>query len=175
MVYIRDKLSLKILENILRCKMTKMEVEETMERLTEKCWMNLDPWEMCGQDHFCTRGCHDLGGCTGGCIVPKLYAHLGAYEDTDLTPEEIRELKGLWKVVCKLYGINTVGLSINNPLTLEKLREMDGEPVWDARWSVWGILDTGLCCVFTRKGDIDLNEALVERRLYRRRPEEKMQ
>ena len=55
---------------------------------------------------------------------------LAAYEDTGLTPVEIRELKDLWKVVCKLYGINTVGLSINNPLTLEELREMDGKPVW---------------------------------------------
>ena len=63
-----------------------------MERLTNKCWANFDPWECCGQDHFCTRGCHDLGGCTGGCIVPKLYARLGIYEDTDLTPERAQEL-----------------------------------------------------------------------------------
>lgn len=52
-----------------------------MERLTEKHWKNLDPWETCGQDHFCGRGCHDLGGCSNGCIVPKLYARLAAYED----------------------------------------------------------------------------------------------
>lgn len=32
---------------------------------------------------------------------------LAAYEDTGLTPVEIRELEDLWKVVCKLYGINT--------------------------------------------------------------------
>ena len=63
-----------------------------MERMTEKNWPNLDPWECCGQDHFCTRGCHDFGGCTGGCIVPKLYAHLAAYEDTGLTPERAKEL-----------------------------------------------------------------------------------
>lgn len=56
--------------------------------------------------------------------------HLADYEDTGLTPVEISELKGLWKVVCELYGINTVGLSTNNPLTLEELRGMDGEPVW---------------------------------------------
>ena len=60
-----------------------------VERLTEKYWKNLDPWEMCGQDHFCTRGCHDLGGCKGGCIVPKLYHRLAVYEDTGLTPEKI--------------------------------------------------------------------------------------
>lgn len=63
-----------------------------MERLTDKCWRNFDPWECCGQDNFCTRGCHDLGGCTGGCIVPKLYARLGKYEDTGITPERAQEL-----------------------------------------------------------------------------------
>ena len=60
-----------------------------MERLTNKAWQNFDPWECCGQDHYCQRGCYDPGGCTKGCIVPRLYARLGAYEDTDLTPEEI--------------------------------------------------------------------------------------
>lgn len=60
-----------------------------MERLTNKAWRNFDPWEYCGQDKYCQRGCHDPGGCTKGCIVPRLYARLGAYEDTDLTPEEI--------------------------------------------------------------------------------------
>lgn len=52
-----------------------------MERLTEKHWRNLDPWECCGQDRFCGRGSNDLGGCKNGCIVPKLYARLAAYED----------------------------------------------------------------------------------------------
>ena len=60
-----------------------------MERLTNKAWQNLDPWECCGQDKYCQRGCHDPGGCTKGCIVPQLYAWLGAYEDTELTSEEI--------------------------------------------------------------------------------------
>ena len=60
-----------------------------MERLTDKAWRNFDPWECCGQDKYCQRGCHDPGGCTKGCIVPQLYARLGDYEDTELTPEEI--------------------------------------------------------------------------------------
>lgn len=60
-----------------------------MERLTNKAWRNFDPWECCGQDKYCQRGCHDPGGCTKGCIVPQLYARLGAYEDTGLTPVEI--------------------------------------------------------------------------------------
>lgn len=60
-----------------------------MERLTNKAWRNFDPWECCGQDKYCQKGCHDPGGCTKGCIVPQLYARLGAYEDTRLEPEEI--------------------------------------------------------------------------------------
>lgn len=57
-----------------------------MERLTNKAWRNFDPWECCGQDKYCKRGCHDPGGCTKGCIVPRLYKRLGAYEDTGLEP-----------------------------------------------------------------------------------------
>ena len=62
----------------------------SMERLTIKNWRNLDPWEMCGQDNYCKRGCHDQGGCTKGCIVPRIYGRLAAYEDTGLAPEEIK-------------------------------------------------------------------------------------
>lgn len=104
-----------------------------MNRLTEKHWRNLDPWECCGQDRFCGRGCHDLGGCTNGCIVPKLYARLAAYEDTDLTPDEVIEMKSAWKAACKSCGINTVAATTetpNDPLTLDELLEMDGEPVF---------------------------------------------
>lgn len=54
-----------------------------MERLTDKCWRNLDPWECCGQDKYCTRDCHEKGGCTHGCIVPKLYEKLALYEELD--------------------------------------------------------------------------------------------
>lgn len=64
-----------------------------MERLTNKAWRNFDPWECCGQDKYCQRGCHDPGGCTKGCIVPRLYARLGAYEDTGLTPGEVKSMQ----------------------------------------------------------------------------------
>lgn len=67
-----------------------------MGRLTSEAWRNFDPWECCGQDKYCQRGCHDPGGCTKGCIVPRLYARLGAYEDTARTPEEVIAL-------CKLF------------------------------------------------------------------------
>lgn len=63
-----------------------------MERLTNKAWRNLDPWECCGQDKYCKRGCHEEGGCNNGCIVPRLYSRLARYEDLGLLPEEIDEL-----------------------------------------------------------------------------------
>ncbi len=63
-----------------------------MERLTNTDWKNLDPWECCGQDSYCQRGCHDEGGCTNGCVVPQIYRMLATYEDTGLTPEEIKKL-----------------------------------------------------------------------------------
>ena len=64
-----------------------------MDRLTNDAWRNFDPWECCGQDKCCQRGCHDPGGCTKGCVVPRLYARLGTYEDTGLTPEEIIQMQ----------------------------------------------------------------------------------
>lgn len=80
-----------------------------MERITEKSWANLDPWECCGQDNFCKRGCHDQGGCTNGCIVPKIYARLAAYEDSGFMPNEIS-------------GKNMVSAD-NIPLTYDELRQ----------------------------------------------------
>ena len=64
-----------------------------MERLTNKSWRNFDPWECCGQDKYCQRGCHDPGGCTKGCIVPRLYERLAAYEDTGLTADVCAEYR----------------------------------------------------------------------------------
>lgn len=63
-----------------------------MKRLTKKNWRNLDPWECCGKDEYCEHGCHDARGCTNGCIVPKLYARLAEYEDTGLSPKEVKEM-----------------------------------------------------------------------------------
>lgn len=109
--------------------------------------------------------------------------HLADYEDTGLTPVEISELKGLWKVVCELYGINTVGLSTNNPLTLDELREIyDGEQ--GSIWIKFGVVvmpaildiyDGELMAIWSALGKDD---ALTEKNYrktwfaYRRRPEE---
>ena len=80
-----------------------------MERLTNKAWRNFDPWECCGQDEYCQRGCHDPGGCTKGCIVPQLYARLGDYEDTELTSEEIdmdHEAAEQLRHLCRNYDLD---------------------------------------------------------------------
>ena len=178
-----------------------------MERFTDKRWKNFDPWECCGQDRFCARGRHDLGGCAGGCIAPKLYAHLGAYEDTGLEPEEVSEYQHLCdsyaetgldsKFVQFCIDATQNGLSMNrirelaqaekdgrlvvlppnDPLTLEQLREMGGEPVWvcdpDGADGMWALVDLehGLCR--TAKGGIAIFDTYGKTWLaYRRKPEE---
>ena len=77
-----------------------------MERLTKKNWRNLDPWETCGQDNYCKRGCHEQGGCTKGCIVPRIYARLAAYEDTGLEPQDIISAVDMSKIACALHELN---------------------------------------------------------------------
>lgn len=64
-----------------------------MDRLTENNWQNLDPWECCGQDRYCRKENYAPGGCNNGCVIPKLYSRLAAYEDTGITPEEVMQLK----------------------------------------------------------------------------------
>lgn len=93
-----------------------------MERLTNKAWRNFDPWECCGQDHYCQRGCHDPGGCTKGCIVPRLYARLGAYEDTGLTPEETKRMSNILMDVGIDY--NCSWEYVKNWLLDDRLREL---------------------------------------------------
>nr|DAQ64595.1 MAG TPA: hypothetical protein [Caudoviricetes sp.] len=100
-----------------------------MERLTDKAWRNFDPWECCGQDKYCQRGCHDPGGCTKGCIVPQLYARLGAYEDTELTPEEINDLASAREISPEAeYAINKHADSI-----IERLDKLLTQTDDDAR------------------------------------------
>lgn len=77
-----------------------------MERLTER----RDGWVMRNGCHGPCRTCH-VAGCAD---ISTIIECLAAYEDTGLTPEEIMALIPLPK----------------DPLTLEELLEMDGEPVW---------------------------------------------
>jgi len=85
-----------------------------MERLTDPCWKNLDPWECCGQDSFCKRGCHEAGGCTNGCIVPKLYVRVAMYEDAGLSPLGAKHAAEIEN------GLNEDGYSIERMVELMK-------------------------------------------------------
>ena len=73
-----------------------------MERLTDRCWRNLDPWECCGQNFHCSRKLNDDGGCINGCIVPKLYKHLAEYEDLE---EQGLLIKLPYKIGTTVYDI----------------------------------------------------------------------
>ena len=52
-----------------------------IKRITDEHYINLDPWEMCGQDNYCQRGCPEEGGCINGCMVPYIYRSLAMRED----------------------------------------------------------------------------------------------
>jgi hypothetical protein len=72
-------------------KMNKVKEIAKKPRLTSETWRNFDPWECCGQDSFCKRGCHEKGGCANGCIVPRLYCRLAEYEDAMGLKEEVEK------------------------------------------------------------------------------------
>ena len=127
-----------------------------MERLTRKNWRNLDPWETCGQDNYCKRGCHEQGGCTKGCIVPRIYARLSAYEDTGLEPEQVLELKSFtqggihkiddgWKHVQELLQAEQDGRLVVLPSRTVWELTMDAGPDCDMKCptDVW---DEALGC-----------------------------
>ena len=86
----------------------------SMERLTIKNWRNLDPWETCGQDNYCKRGCHEQGGCTKGCIVPRIYARLAAYEGTGLEPEEIEDAVTAAKLMARSKIVSCFGVDADH-------------------------------------------------------------
>lgn len=52
----------------------------TANDLDKVCY---DPWELCGMDRYCKKGCHEEGGCTNGCYVLKMYRKLAMYEDLE--------------------------------------------------------------------------------------------
>ena len=98
-----------------------------------------------------------------------------------LTREKMLALKG---VVPDVAGANVGGaddnVPINEPLTIEELREMDGEPVWIVdvgphKWygPGWAIVDRDNCLVRTVKNwNAVFFESYGERWLAYRRPPE---
>ncbi len=61
-----------------------------MERLTRESWRNDDPWELCGLDNDCKRGCVNAGK---WCEVAIKLRRLAKYEDSGFSPEEIEQLR----------------------------------------------------------------------------------
>lgn len=52
----------------------------TVNDLSKTCY---DPWELCGMDSYCTKDCHEEGGCTKGCEILKMYKKLAEYENLE--------------------------------------------------------------------------------------------
>lgn len=83
--------------------------------MTEKNWSDLD-YRACQLDNQrCDGECPYDEELREICKNIRIYNRLAAYEDTGLTPEEVKALSAEKK---------------NAPLTLEELRAMDGEPVY---------------------------------------------
>lgn len=103
------------------------------QRLTDSHWQNLDPWEMCGNDKYCTRDCHEEGGCTRGCKVVKLYKKLALYEDKeDIT--EVHDAKvraeAIDECIAKIVEFNSDGYEVwwhTMCNILEQLKEQRNE------------------------------------------------
>lgn len=131
-----------------------------MERLTER-HVN----KALGAYMVCSRACiNDDSDCSTCEKLSEMVDRLAAYEETGLTPEEI------------MQRIKPP----NEPLSLNELRKMDGEPVWCVLDNIncslireWGIVTTkykrvNCCSIYLHFGDYGLWKA------YRRKPEEGM-
>lgn len=166
-----------------------------MKRLTER----IDGWVI-------RKGCHGpCRTCNGaGCAdIYRMVDRLAAYEDTGLEPGEVvamkivllgRELAKITDVdgvsinrICELARAEKDGRMVilppNDPLTLEELREMDGEPVWceilikSAKPSCYAIIHDGVATGFVKGKRINLGCDKIGGYglawvAYRRKPEE---
>ena len=104
-----------------------------MNRLTDKDLLesNYDPWELCGMDGVCTKGCHDEGGCTKGCHILKMYKKLADYED-------LEEQGKLIKLPCKVgdtvwfitSAFSTAAFPIEAKVTFIRFLNCDNDVVY---------------------------------------------
>ena len=114
----------------------------------------------CGHEHNCsTQGCAILRNAVGHMEAALAnYDHLSA-----LTKQQAEDIQAL--------GHATL-TPPNEPLTLEQLREMDGEPVWFDTIKRWGIVK--VCqdgtFILTKSGEFEAG--YITRRKYYRRPPE---
>lgn len=96
------------------------------KRLTDECWRNLDPWECCGQDKYCNRGCHEKGGCANGCIVPKIYAKLAELEDRQKNEKTAKNIADKY-AECDQFVCSRCGTEIQGWTRIERDDETDEE------------------------------------------------
>lgn len=92
----------------------------------------------------------------------------GAWRDTDAYHQAAQIIDIL---ISELEEAPTLLQPSNEPLTLEEIRGMDGEPVWiDVADGVWALVDTDDDCVWLdRGGSIDI--CRLTGKVYRRPPE----
>ena len=74
--------------------------------------------------------------------------------------------QALQKLLSKLKSLELT--TPNEPLTLEQLREMDGEPVWWADAKLWGLVQDGILTMSSGES-AHVNE--MSGTFYRRPPE----
>lgn len=89
----------------------------------------------------------------------KMMSHWKPYMDMDNVREAVQNMPTLTPP--------------NEPLTLEQLREMDGQPVWDSSLRCWGIVKSekdGDVFLQTKSGEFGL-DPLGRVKIYRRPPE----
>lgn len=88
-----------------------------MERLTvnDLNKVGYDPWELCGMENYCKKGCHEEGGCTKGCHILRMYRKLADYEDLE---EQGQLLKPPCKLGDRLYWISDLDEEGNEVYTI---------------------------------------------------------
>ena len=152
-----------------------------MERLTRRGEDGKGYFKALDPDCTCNREC------------PRLWEHmqmlsdrLAAYEDTGLEPDEIKAMHDrdnrLKSDAVKPVEIEGVK---NEPLTIDELRKMDGEPIWvvplcnDSGWASQWIIhkSVGLATVRAKKDKLGLYDLYLKDYgkgwiAYRNKPEE---
>ena len=100
---------------------------------------------------------------------------LAAYEDTGLMPDEIMELCSMHE---RAKMAELLRNEENKPLTIDELREMDGELAWVEfskcpEASGWMLVDVNRHCVYNGLlGNCDFESCGKTWLAYRRKPEE---
>lgn len=148
-----------------------------LERLTYNFTVGGQPcWQVRGADNLtCGEVCknQEESGCEK-CPICEAIDRLAAYEDTGLTPAEIIGLCAMDK---RARMAELLRQEEYRPLTLEEMREMDGEPVWvcepNGTNGVWGLVDLEYQMVRLHGGGLAIWENNDKSWMaYRRKPEE---